>query len=62
LSASTHGNAEDTIRWLLGLFHRLERQDDEPLLKLASETVNYTISLKPQRNFKSSLRTLLIAS
>jgi hypothetical protein len=42
LSASTHGNAEDTIRWLLGLFHRLERQDDEPLLKLASETVNYT--------------------
>ena len=42
LSAATHGNAEDTIRWLLGICYRLIQQDEGPLLKLAEETVNYS--------------------
>ena len=42
LSAATHGNAEETIRWLLGMYPLLDSGDDRLLTKVGIETVNYT--------------------
>jgi len=42
LSGATHGNAEDTIRWLMSKYHILQSGDDKLQTAMALENMAYT--------------------
>ncbi len=42
LSSSSHINAEETIRWLIGTYYSVVGQDPQLSIKLACETVSYS--------------------
>jgi hypothetical protein len=42
LSAATHGNAEETIRYVIGEFCRTAYSDEEILVKLGIETISFS--------------------